>query len=201
MLPPKMEYRQGGSKLHIRPLSRHKRNSQRHWDSGPTTQPNSWPYPPTPPTPPPSIKWKQYLCYVFGFSLIHSPRCHFSRLAFSVMNLNYAKVTFHCGDPSAALLELAVLPHYHGHAYWQPPSLPTTHPHPLPFPHHTTKPTHTHKKGWNKKRKMHQKKKLVPSLLISGQNWHMNVKLCLMIYNHSLFSLSTEWAEALRVRW
>lgn len=36
------------------------------------------------------------------------------------MNLNYAKVTFHCGDLSVALLELAVLPRYHGHAYWQP---------------------------------------------------------------------------------
>lgn len=45
---------------------------------------------------------------------------HSSRLAFPVMNLNYAKVTFHCGDLSVALLELAVLAHYHGHAYWQP---------------------------------------------------------------------------------
>lgn len=36
------------------------------------------------------------------------------------MNLNYAKVTFHCGDLSVVLLELAVLPQYHGHAYWQP---------------------------------------------------------------------------------
>lgn len=57
---------------------------------------------------------------LFFFYLIHSPPCHFSCLAFAVMNLNYAKVTFHCGDLSAALLELAVLPHYHGHAYWQP---------------------------------------------------------------------------------
>lgn len=49
--------------------------------------------------------------------LIHSPPCHPCCLAFAVMNLNYAKVTFHCGDLFAALLELAALPGYHSHAY------------------------------------------------------------------------------------
>lgn len=75
------------------------------------------------------INRKLYLLwYVFSLPLypstspflIHSPPCHPCCLAFAVMNLNYAKVTFHCGDLSAALLELAALPDYHSHAYWQP---------------------------------------------------------------------------------
>lgn len=51
------------------------------------------------------------------FFSLHSLASPVSCLAFAVMNLNYAKVTFHCGDLSAALLELAVPPHYHDHAY------------------------------------------------------------------------------------
>lgn len=34
-----------------------------------------------------------------------------------LMNLNYAKVTFHCADLWAALLELAAFPHHRGRAY------------------------------------------------------------------------------------
>lgn len=91
----------------------------RNWDAGLATQTIDFLL----------INRKLYLLwYVFSLPLypspspflIHSPPCHPCCLAFAVMNLNYAKVTFHCGDLSAALLELAALPDYHSHAYWQP---------------------------------------------------------------------------------
>lgn len=46
------------------------------------------------------------LCLSLYFFPIHSASYQFSCLAFSVMNLNYAKVTFHSGDLSSILLEL-----------------------------------------------------------------------------------------------
>lgn len=57
------------------------------------------------------------LFYYFFEKRIHSPITSAASMAFAVMNLNYAKVTFHCGDLSAALLEMAGLPHCHDHAY------------------------------------------------------------------------------------